>query len=451
MRLWTLSKKEIDRLELIQLIVAKRLSVTKAALQADLSRQRMSELVNAYRRDGATALVSRRRGRPSNSKFSDALKTRVCAIVREHYSDFGPTLAAEYLAERDGIKVSRETLRKWMIEDGIWTTRSARRKRVQQRRQRRECRGELVQLDGSYHDWFEGRGGGKCCLLVYIDDATGELLHLEFVPSESTFALMAATRRYIMRHGRPLALYTDKAGVYRNLSRSKTKGKRLPSKPDSELGTQFTRALDELGITLICANSPQAKGRVERANGVLQDRMIKAMRLEDICDMDAANAYAKQYMAIHNAKFARVPANRKELHRPLEDHHDVTSVLCVKESRKVTNNLDLRYDGHLVILDPAKHEDGFDPYSLIHARVDVYDYPDGRFEVLYQGRQLPYRIYNKSARVRQSDVVSSKRLGDVLAFIKDGQEAGKAKTYQQRRKRTGQDPSPIKAPQRAQS
>lgn len=439
-----MSEKELNRLELVQLVCQKRLSLTAAAKQAGLSRQRMNRLVNTYRRDGHIALVSRKRGKPSNNKSPDGLKTRSLALVREHYSDFGPTLAAEYLEERNSIKVSRETLRKWMIEDGIWTTRAARRKRVQQRRQRRECRGELVQLDGSHHDWFEGRGDGKCCLLVYIDDATGELLHLEFVPSESTFALMAATRRYVIRHGRPLALYTDKAGVFRNASRSRSKGYAV-SKTDSQLGTQFTRALDELGIALICANTPQAKGRVERANGVLQDRMIKAMRLEGISDMKAANAYAETYMAAHNSKFARIPANPKELHRPLEALHDVTSVLCVKETRKVTNKLDLRYDGHLVILDPAKHEDGFDPYSLIHSRVDVYDYPDGRFEVRYQGRQLPYRIYNKSARVQQSDVVSSKRLGDVLSHIKDNQDAGKAKTYVQRRRRTGQADSLISA------
>lgn len=162
--------------------------------------------------------------------------------------------------------------------------------------------------------------------------------------------------------------------------------------------------------------------------------------------MKAANAYAETYMAAHNAKFARIPANRKELHRPLEAHHNVTSVLCVKETRKVTNNLDLRYDGHLIILDPAKHEDGFDPYSLIHARVDIYDYPDGRFEVLYQGRTLLYRVYNKSARVQQSDVVSSKRLDAVLAYAKENQDAGKAKSYVQRRRRTGQSKSVISAP-----
>lgn len=437
MEMFTLSAKEIDRLEIIQLVIAKRLSVTKAAEQCGVSRTWMSQLVSSYKREGASSLASGRRGKPANNKLPSKMREQVCAIVREHYSDFGPTLASEYLAEHHAITVSRETLRKWMIADGIWTTRAARRKRVQQRQQRRECRGELVQLDGSHHDWFEGRAP-KCCLLVFIDDATSELLHLEFVPSESTFALMTATRHYVTKHGRPLALYTDKATVFRNASRS-----RSVSKSDADMDTQFTRALDELGIALICANSPQAKGRVERANGVLQDRLIKAMRLKGISDMRSANDYASTYIVVHNARFARVAANPKDLHRALEGRHDVTSALCVKETRKVTNNLDLRYDGQLVILDPAKHADGFDPYSLIHARVDVYDYPDGRFEVLYQGRKLPYRIYNKSARVQQGDIVSSKRLGDVLSFIKENQDAGMAKTYVQRRSRTGQKVSVI--------
>jgi len=439
MEIFTLSAKEIDRLEIVQLVTSKRLSVTKAAERCGVSRTWMSQLVNAYRREGTIALASGRRGKPANNKLSSEMQKQVCAIIREHYSDFGPTLAAEYLAERHDITVSRETLRKWMVADGIWTTRAARRKRVQQRRQRRECRGELVQLDGSHHDWFEGRAP-KCCLLVFIDDATSELLHLEFVPSESTFALMTATRHYVSRHGRPLALYTDKATVFRNASRS-----RSVSKSDADMSTQFTRGLDELGIALICANSPQAKGRVERANGVLQDRLIKAMRLDGISDMRAANSYAATYMTSHNARFARVPANSKELHRALNDHHDVTSAMCVKETRKVTNNLDLRYEGHLVILDPAVHEDGFDPYSLIHGRVDIHDYPDGRFEVLYQGRVLPYRIYNKSPRIQQSDVVSNKRLGAALTLIKAQQEAGETKSYTQRRRRTSHSTSPIAA------
>jgi transposase len=431
-----MSEKELNRLELVQLVCQRRLSVTAAANQAGLSRQRMSLLINTYRREGHVALVSRRRGKPANNSYSEAFQAQVCGIVREQYSDFGPTLAAEYLEERNGIKISRETLRKWMVADGIWTTRAARRKRVQQRRQRRECRGELVQLDGSYHDWFEGRGDGKCCLLVYIDDATGELLHLEFVPSESTFALMAATRRYVMRHGRPLALYTDKAGVYRNLSRSKTKGKRLPSKPDSELGTQFTRALDELGIALICANSPQAKGRVERANGVLQDRMIKAMRLEDICDMDAANAYAEHYMAIHNAKFAKTPFNDKNLHRPLAKHDRMDTALCVKEPRTVSNDLTLQYDRVRFILAPNDQSAG-----LQRKKVMVYDYPDGRIEIRHKGKPLPYTTFDKVRHVDQGAIVSNKRLGAVLAHIQANQEETTHKRSRRAIRRQGQEQS----------
>jgi len=443
-RLWTLSANEIERLEIIQMVLAKRLSVTKAAKRVGIGRQRMSQLVNAYRRNGAVALASGKRSKAANNKYPEELRERSCYLVRQYYSDFGPTLAAEYLYEQHQINISRETLRKWMVEDGIWTTRAARKKRVQQRRQRRDCRGELVQLDGSLHDWFEGRGS-KCTLLVYIDDATSQLLHLEFVPSESTFSLMSATRRYVEQHGRPLALYTDKAGVFRNNARTaKPKAGAKPTqKTDSELGTQFTRALDELGITLICANSPQAKGRVERSNGVLQDRLIKAMRLEGVSDMNAANAFVPTYIAAHNARFARQPANTKDLYRPLEARHNVEVSMCVKTTRKVSMSLDLRYEGHLVILDPTPLDDGFDPQSLVHARVDIHDYPDGRFEVLYKERSLTYRVFNKAQRVNQSDIVENKRLSATLDLIKQMQDKGKAKTYRQRRRRTAQSRSPI--------
>ena len=444
MRLWILSANEIERLEIIQLVLTKRLSVTRAAERVGVGRQRMSQLVNAYRRDGAVALASGKRSKPANNKYPDELRARCCNLVRQYYADFGPTLAAEYLEERHDIVVSRETLRKWMVDDGIWTTRAARRKAVQQRRQRRDCRGELVQLDGSQHDWFEGRGP-KCTLLVYIDDATSELLHLEFVQSESTFALMAATRNYVEQHGRPLALYTDKAGVFRNHARTARPraGARPTQKTDSELGTQFTRALDELGITLLCANTPQAKGRVERANGVLQDRLIKAMRMEGISDMGTANAYAATYIKAHNSRFARQAVNPKDLHRPLEARHNVACSMSVKTTRKVSMSLDLRYEGHLVILNKAPHADGFDPQSLIHVRVDIHDYPDGRFEILHKGRSLSYRVFNKAQRINQSDVVESKRLGSTLELIKQMQDGGNAKTYTQRRRRTAQANSPI--------
>lgn len=258
---------------------------------------------------------------------------------------------------------------------------------------------------------------------------------------------MTGTRRYIETHGRPLALYTDKAGVFRNLARTAKPraNARATQKTDSELGTQFTRALDELGITLLCANTPQAKGGVERANGVLQDRLIKAMRLAGVSDMKAANAYAPTYIASHNARFARQPVNNKDLHRPLEAHHNIVTSMSVKTTRKVSLSLDLRYEGHLVILDSAKHDDGFDPRSINHAKVDIQDYPDGQFEVLYKGRSLLYSIFNKAQSVHQSDVIENKRLGATLELIKQMQDAGKAKTYTQRRRRTAQTNSPIAA------
>jgi len=406
----------------------------------------MTRLVRAFRMHGAAGLISKKRGKPSNRKYSIGFRDYVLELVRQHYSDFGPTFALEKLQAEHDVCVSKETLRKWMAEAGIWQSRKERRKRVYQPRNRRDCFGELIQLDGSHHWWFEDRGP-KCTLLVYIDDATSELLHLEFVHSESTFALMAATRRYVEQHGRPLALYTDKAGVFRNNARTARPkaGARPTRKTDSELGTQFTRALDELGITLLCANTPQAKGRVERANGVLQDRLIKAMRLGNISDMDAANAFAPKYIAVHNARFARQPLNPKDLHRPLEVRHNLACSMSVKTTRKVSLSLDLRYEGHLIILDKTLHADGFDPQSLVHIRVDIHDYPDGRFEILHKGRTLSYRVFNKAQRVNQSDVVESKRLGETLELIKQMQDQGKAKNYRQRQRRTAQSNSPIAA------
>ena len=227
------------------------------------------------------------------------------AIVREHYQDFGPTLACEYLIERHDIRVSCEALRQMMINAGLWKDRDARRPRPYQPRYRRDCRGELIQVDGSKHWWFEDRGP-QCTLLVYIDDATSELMHLKMVESESTFSYMDATREYIERHGKPVALYSDKHSVFRNNTAS-AKGDGM---------THFGRAMETLNIEIICANSPQAKGRVERANATLQDRLVKAMRLEGIATIAEANAFLPTYMAQHNTRFAKPAFDARDLHRP---------------------------------------------------------------------------------------------------------------------------------------
>jgi hypothetical protein len=208
--------------------------------------------------------MSKRRGRPSNRRKPETFRAKVLAIIRERYWDFGPTLASEKLAEQHGLTIGRETLRQWMIADGLWLDRKQRRNRVHQPRHRRECIGELVQIDGCEHWWFEDRGP-QCTLLVFVDDATGRLMHLQFVESESTFAYFHAARAYLGAWGKPVAFYSDKHGVFRVNHQGALGGDGM---------TQFGRALDALNIEIICANSSQAEGRVERAHKTLQDGTI---------------------------------------------------------------------------------------------------------------------------------------------------------------------------------
>ncbi|MCS3743980.1 transposase [Rhizobium sp. BK661] len=248
----TMSQKELHRLEVIQKIRDQRLSVVQAAELLGLSRSQVHRLLQAYDRSGATGLVSKKRSRPSNRRHSEEFRNAALDLIRERYLDFGPTLAREKLIELHQISVAKETLRQWMTEASIWISRRERKKRVFQPRGRRDCLGELVQIDGSHHWWFENRGP-KCALLVYIDDATGKLLHLRFAGSENTFDYFHATKAYLQQWGKPLAFYSDKHGVFRPVH---------ASEKDRTSGlTQFGRALYELNIDIICANTPQAKGR----------------------------------------------------------------------------------------------------------------------------------------------------------------------------------------------
>jgi hypothetical protein len=243
MTVLTMSDGELSRFDTLMRVERGELRIEDAAALLGLKRRQVFRLLERMRSGGAAGLVSRKRGRPSNRRHSDGLRGQIVAIVREHYADFGPTLAREYLIERHGIKVACETLRQMMIEAGLWKDRDARRPRPYQPRYRRDCRGELIQIDGSKHWWFEDRGP-QCTLLVYIDDATSELMHLKMVESESSFAYMKATRDYIERHGKPVAFYSDKHSVFRNAKATAMK----------DGMTHFGRALDALNIEIICAN-----------------------------------------------------------------------------------------------------------------------------------------------------------------------------------------------------
>ena len=401
-----MSHGELSRYDTLLRVERGELRVEDASALLGLCRRQIFRLLSRLHAAGPEGLISGRRCRPSNRRYDDDFRERVVAIVREHYHDFGPTLAREYLAERHDIHLACETLRQLMIQAGLWKDRDARRPRPYQPRYRRDCRGELIQIDGSKHWWFEDRGP-QCTLLVYIDDSTSELMHLQMVESESTFAYMEATRAYIERHGKPVAFYSDKHSVFRNARASAARGDGM---------THFGRALDALNIEIICANSPQAKGRVERANATLQDRLVKAMRLEGISSIADANAFLDSYMARHNERFARPAFDVRDLHRPLAPHDDLRSIMVWREQRTVTAALTLHYNKAMFILEPNDVSE-----KLARKRVTVCEYPDGRLEIEHEGHVLPYRQFDKMRQVNQPAIVENKHLDAALLLARQMQ------------------------------
>src|SRR6266404_115098 len=401
-----MSDGELSRLEVLRDLDQRRLTSAAAAQLLGLERRQVFRLLKAYRTGGATGLMSKRRGRPSNRRKPEELRTKALAIIREQYWDFGPTLAAEKLREVHGITLGRETLRLWMIEAGIWADRKQRRKQVHQPRHRRDCVGELVQIDGCEHWWFEDRGP-QCTLLVFIDDATSRLMQLQFVESESTFSYFHATRVYLEAWGKPVAFYSDKHGVFRV---------NHPGALGGDGMTQFGRALDALNIDIICANSSQAKGRVERAHKTLQDRLVKELRLAGVRSLAEGNALPPAFMADYNARFAKPPANSKDLHRPLRAGDDLEDAFAWKEERTLSQALTLQYDKVLFILEPSDQAT-----AAIGKRVTVVDYPDGRLSIRHQGVELAYRTFDKIQQVDQGAIADNKRLGPLLAMIREQQ------------------------------
>lgn len=402
----TMSEAELRKLDTLRRVDNGGLSIVDAGRLLNLSPRQVFRLLGRLRSGGAAGLASRRRGRPSNRRLPEALQDTAIALVRERYADFGPTLAAEKLAEAHDIHLSRETLRKLMMVAGLWKDRRARRKKVYQPRYRRDCLGELIQIDGCEHWWFEDRGP-QASLLVFIDDATSRLMHLRMAPSESAFAYMQATRSYIEAHGKPVAFYSDKHSVFRAHNASAASGDGM---------TQFGRALHELNIEIICAHSAPAKGRVERAHQTLQDRLVKEMRLAGICDNEAANAFLPGFMVKHNARFAVEPFNSKDLHRPLAIHDDLDATMVWRVPRMVTASLSLLYNNVIFILEPSEASE-----SAARKQVMVCEYPDGRIEIRHQGRILPYRIFDKLQRVNQAAIVDSKHLDGALAMVREMQ------------------------------
>lgn len=334
----TMSIREFDRLQIIENVLAKRLRWRQAALQLNLSVRQVARLCRKVGCKGKKGLIHGLRGRASNRRLSAGVLHQAVALVKRHYPDFGPTFAQEKLVEVHEVRVSVSSLRQAMIAEGHWKTRKQ-RPFYRAWRERRPCVGELVQLDGSDHDWFEGRGP-RCVLLPYVDDATSRVLDGRFIPVEDTLNLMTATKVYLQTCGRPLAFYVDKDSIYK-INRQATIDEELR---DAQPLTQFSRAMGELGIEVITANSPQAKGRVERGHGTHQDRLVKELRLAGISTVEKANPFLRDaYFPAHNARFAVAPASPINVHRPLLKTHRLHEILSVRSPRVLAHDFTLRY------------------------------------------------------------------------------------------------------------
>lgn len=393
MEILTMTNQEVDRLRMIRSVIEGKSTWKEAACRLILSERQIGNLVARVRRQGNRGIIHGLRGQPSNHQLESGLLERALGILRQpRYEGFGPTFANEKLQKIHTIKLSVPTLRLGMVEAGLW---KSKKEKVKHRawRERRACLGELIQLDGSDHDWFEGRGP-RCVLLIYIDDATSRILYGEFIPVEDTLNLFKTTRTYLKRHGRPIAFYVDKDSIYK-VNRQASIEEELR---DDQPLTQFTRAMEDLGVKIIAANSPQAKGRVERGFKTHQDRLVKELRLAGISNMKAANEFLwNVYIPEHNARFAVQAAGAANAHRPLLKTHRLEEILCWRTQRTLLNDFTLRFRNQFFqILESAV------PRVRPGVKIFIEIRLDQSMHVRYQDHCLPFkRIVKRSARSRQ--------------------------------------------------
>lgn len=404
----TMSKKEANRISLLDKLLKGEMKQKKAAQLLGLSVRQTRRLTGEYKKNGTVALVHKLRGVSSNHKVSENKIAEAIKTVREKYADFSVTFAHEKLTKLHGINFSRETLRLAMISEGLLNPKVKKIVNLHQMRERRVLEGELVMVDGSPHNWFESRGGvGKCTLLVFIDDATGKLLHLEFCQSESTNSYFRATRNYLLKHGKPVALYTDKHGVFRVNTAHGGSG----STSDGNGDTQFGRALRELGVELIFASSPQAKGRVERANQTLQDRLVKEMRLREINSMMEGNLFLEEFITEFNSKFAVTPRQVGNAHRTLLPSDSLEQILLSKQTRVLSKQLSFQYGSRLCQIKTDRPT-----YAMCHATVEVRENPSGEVTVFYQGKKLDYEVLKIQPK---AFVAGSKEINLIVDCVKE--------------------------------
>ena len=385
-----MSSGELERVEVMGRVGSGELKLSDAAVMLELSYRQTKRLWRRFRQVGRKGLKHGNAGRPSNRSKPLKLRRRALNLIKKKYSGsekerFGPTLAAEHLAEEDGIVLDHETLRLWMLEEGLWS-RQRKRKKHCQRRERKWHFGELVQLDGSFHDWFEGRGP-RGCLMDMVDDATSET-QAGMGKEETIWAAAGVLRAWIRKYGVPRALYTDWKNVYR---RKATPGELLRGEVPV---TQFGRMCQKLGIRIIAASSPQAKGRVERNHGTHQDRMIKKLRRKKIDSYAAANQYLEQeYLPEHNRRFARPAARTEDYHGRKPSGRELRQIFRLETERSISNDWVIRHEGRCLQLQPGQRR-----YGPTQSKALVCEWEDGTMEVYYRGERIAFSEFKEPIR-----------------------------------------------------
>lgn len=366
-----MSRKEAKRLYVIRKVIEGEVKQGEAADILSLSTRQIRRIVERIQEEGDNGVVHKARGRESNRRKPEKLKDRIIRLYRKKYEGFGPTLATEKLHEVEGITISDETLRQWLIGSGDWE-KSRRRVKHRRWRERKAHRGEMVQIDGSQHDWFEGRGP-KCVLMGYIDDATGQVF-ARFYDFEGTMPAMDSFMRYVKQYGIPLSVYLDRHTTY------KSPGKESP-KDEEEPLSQFERAMEEIGVKVIHAYSPQAKGRIERLFGTFQDRVVKEMRLRGIKSIDEANIFLESYLPIFNGRFSVKPKESADLHREVPKGLNLYGILCIKTKRRLNNDFTVAHDRRFYQIED----------KIKTAKVVVEERLDGTMAITHDGLLLTYK------------------------------------------------------------
>ncbi len=390
-----MSRRELGRVEVLARVRSGELRLVDATALMRLSYRQTKRLWKRYGEEGAAGLKHRSAGRRSNRAYAEKFRRKILGLVREKYGGpvgerFGPTLAAEHLACEDGERIDAETLRRWMREAGLWS-RERRRKRHRRRRERKEHFGELVQMDGSFHAWLEGRGP-QGCLMDLVDDATNTTL-ARLGEEETIWAAAGALRAWMERYGVPQALYVDWKNLYKRCATAQERRR------GEEPITQFGRMCAKLGIELIAASSPQAKGRVERVHGTHQDRLVKKLRRQKITSHVEANAYLEgEYLAEHNRRFARAAARPEDYHRRAPSATEREKIFRLESERVISDDWVVRYENRFFQLEPQSGN-----YAPARSKVVVCEWPDGRVEIEYRGHRVPWREVPRPVPLRMRE------------------------------------------------